>query len=205
MDMSSKFGLEYRLLHAITEGCSWYGNWGYEFGSGSYALTQDVYQKAVNTLSCIPLSSFLYRGRGPRTRLHSVISLYQSLADTELLTIKDLFSFLLALIRKFHKSLITRTPEEQHHECSNTSDELCPWTSEAVEDVQQAFIKVLLASGACKGKWVSRSALKGAVCKRVASPELLDYSLKHFAGKSAANGMIVLLQCNPISSAMEFR
>ncbi|KAK7322429.1 hypothetical protein VNO77_25808 [Canavalia gladiata] len=204
MDLSKKFGLEYRLLHAITKGHSWYGNWGYEFGAGSYALTQDVYQKAVSTLSSMPLSSFLFGGRGPRTRLQCVITLYQSLADTELVTIKDLSSFLLNLIRKSCKPLITKTCEQ--HENTGTSSVFCAWASNDVEDVQQAFIKVLLASGACsEDKWVSWRALKGAVCKGAASPELLDYSLKQLGGKSASNGMVVRSRCNPITNAVEFR
>ncbi|XP_027333042.1 PHD finger protein At1g33420-like [Abrus precatorius] len=202
MDLSKKFGLEYRLLHAITEGYSWYGNWGYEFGAGSYALTQDVYRKAVNALSTMPLSSFLFLGRGPRTRLQCVISLYQSLADTGLVTIKDLFSFMLALIHKCRNPL-TKTSEQ--HEDTSTANVLCPWASNDVEDVQQTFIKVLLASGAySEDKWVSWRFLKGSVCKGAAS-ELLDYSLKHFRGKSASNGMVVQSRCNPVSNAVEFR
>ncbi|KAK7259833.1 hypothetical protein RIF29_25448 [Crotalaria pallida] len=204
MDLSKKFGLEFRLLHAITNGRSWYGNWGYEFGTGSYALTQDAYQKAVNTLSCLPLSSFLFEGRGPRNRLQRVIALYRSLADTELLTIKDLFSFLLKLIHEGRKPLTAITSEQ--HGYTSTSNVLCAWTSNDVVDVQHALIKVLLASGAyIENRWVSRRALKGAVCGRVASPELVDYSLKHLGGKLAANGMVVCSRCNPNSSEVEFR
>lgn len=204
MDLSKKFGLEYRLLHAITKGCSWYGNWGYEFGTGSYALTQDLYQKAVNTLSCMPLSNLLFQGRGTRNRLQCVISLYQSLADTELMTIKDLFSFLVTLIYQFRKTLTTRTSNP--HESTGTCNVLCAWTRDDVEAVQQALIKVLLASAASSGaKWVTRRALKGAICRGVESPELLDYSLKHLGGKLTANGMVVRSRCNPNSSAVEFR
>ncbi|XP_061359413.1 PHD finger protein At1g33420-like [Gastrolobium bilobum] len=204
MDLSKKFGVEYRLLHAITNGYSWYGNWGYKFGTGSYALTQDAYQKAVNTLSSMPLSSFLFQGRGQRSRLQCVISLYQSLADTQLLTIKDIFSFLLTLVHELRKPMTTST--SKRHEYTSTPNLLCVWTRNDVEDVQQALIKVLLASGAySEAKWVSRRTLKGAVCRGVASPELLDYGLKHLQGKLASNGMVVCSRCNPISSAVEFR
>ncbi|KAF7824931.1 PHD finger protein [Senna tora] len=203
MDLSKKFGLEYRLLHAITNGCSWYGNWGYEFGTGSYALTQDLYQKAVNTLANMPLSNLLFQDRGARSRLQCVISLYQSLAHTELVTIKDLFSFLVTLIRDFRTA--TRTTSN-HLESTGTCSVLCAWTRNDVESVQEALIKVLLASAASGGpKWLSRRALKGAVCRGVPSPELLDYSLKHLGGKSAPNGMIVRSRCNPVSSGVEFR
>lgn len=202
MDLSKKFGLEYRLLHAVTNGHSWYGNWDYEFGTGSYALTQDAYKMAVDTLSNMPLSSFLFQGRGPRNRLQCVIYLYQSLADTELLTIKDLFSFLMTLLRECRKPRSTRNSKQQASPCNL----MCAWTRNDVEDVQQGLIKVLLASGACnKAKWVTRRTLKGALCRGVGSPELLDYSLKHLQGKLAPNGTVVCSRCNPISSAIEFR
>lgn len=204
MDLSKKFGLEYRLLHSVANGHSWYGNWGYEFGTGSYALTQDAYKKAVDTLSNMPLSSFVFQSRGPRNRLQCVISLYQSLADTELCTLKDLFSFLLKLVHKFRKPRSIRTSKE--NDCIGPCNLLCAWTKNDVEEVQQALIKVLLASGSCnEAKWVTRQTLKGAVCRRVGSPELLAYSLKHLQGKSAANGMVVSSRCNPVSSAIEFR
>ncbi|TKY49871.1 PHD finger protein [Spatholobus suberectus] len=204
MDFSRKFGLEYRLLHAITNGCSWYGNWGYEFGTGSYALTQDVYQKAVKTLSSLPLPSLLVQGRGARTRLQSVIFLYQSLATTALETIQDLFCFLLTFISKPHKILMTKTSQE--HPSTNTCNVLCAWTRNDVEKVQQAIVEVLLALGASKEEnWVSWRALKGAVSKGAASLDLVDYGLKHLGGKLAPNGMVVFSRCNPISNAVEFR
>ncbi|KAI9099607.1 hypothetical protein K1719_024612 [Acacia pycnantha] len=199
MDVSKKFGMEYRLLHAITNGCSWYGNWGYEFGTGCYALTQDSYQNAVNTLSSMPLSDLLFRDRGPPSRLQCVIFLYQSLAGAELLTIKDLFSFLVTLIRDFHKPLPSSTSNAE------TCNVLCAWTSNDVEAVQQALIKVLRASASSSGaKWVTRRALKGALGRGVASPELLDYSLKHLGGKLTAYGMVVRSRCNPTSSTVEY-
>jgi hypothetical protein len=203
MDLSKKFGLDYRLLHSIAKGHSWYGNWGYEFGTGSYALTKDAYNKAVDSLSNMPLSSFLFQDRGPPHHVHSVISLYQSLAETELLTMKDLFSFLLELVHKFRKPRSAKTAKQ--HEYAGPCNLLCAWTRNDVEDVQQALIKVLLVSGACnEAKWVTRQTLKGAV-SRLGSPELIDYCLKHLQGKIAANGLVVCSRCNPTSSAIEFR
>ncbi|KAK7856035.1 phd finger protein [Quercus suber] len=200
MDVSKKYGMEYRLLHSITKGHSWYGEWGYKFGAGSYALTQEAYQKAVDTISSMPLSPFLFPGRGPRTRVQAVIAFYQSLSDTEFETIKDLFSFLLSMIHKACKPLVptaSKMPE------LSTSNILCAWTRNDVECVQQAMMKVLLAA-AGEASWVTRRALKGAMCK-TASRELLDYSLKHLGGKVAANGLVVRSWYNPISSAVEFR
>lgn len=200
MDASKKYGTEYRLLHAITKGHPWYGEWGYEFGAGSYALTQEAYRKAVDELSSMTLSSFSFQGRGPRTRMQDIIAFYQSLSDKQLQTIKDLFAHLLSLIHKARKAAAPSTSEKPEF---STSDTLISWTRNDVECVEQAMIKVLLAV-ASEASWVTRRALKGAVCKS-ASPELLDYCLKHLGGKIAANGMVVLSRYNSISSAVEFR
>lgn len=200
MDLSKKLGVEYRLLHAITNGSSWYGNWGYEFGTGSYALTQELYQNAVNTLSSMPLKNFMFQDRRSWNRLQCVISLYQSLADTELVTIRDLFSFLVTLIGNFRKPLSTARSSP------GTCNVLCPWTRNDVEAVQEALIRVMQASAASSGpKWVTRRALKGALCRGVASPELLDYSLKHLGGKLTSSLMVVRSRCNTTTSAVEFR
>uniref|UniRef100_A0A2P2K1H9 PHD finger family protein n=3 Tax=Rhizophora mucronata TaxID=61149 RepID=A0A2P2K1H9_RHIMU len=201
MDMSRKYEMEYRLLHAITKGHSWYANWGYEFGCGSYALTLDAYQKAVHTLSTVPLAPLLLQGRGLRTRLQAVIAFYQSLSDSELLNIKDLFSFLLRLIHESSTPTLTKATENDLK--SGASKVLCACTQNDVERVQQAMIKVLLAASH-KTNWVTRYALKGAMCK-TASPELLNYCLKHLGGKFAASGMVVQTRWNHDSYDVEFR
>lgn len=199
MDVSKKYGMEYRLLHAISRGHSWYGNWGYEFGSGSYALTQDAYKRAVDNLSSMPLSALLFQGRNSRTRLQNIITFYQSLSCSELLTLKDLFSFLLRLVTESHKTSMPKTSKMPE----SSTNVLCAWSRNDVESLQQAIIRVLMAAAA-SSNWVTRRALKGVMCK-AASPELLDYCLKHLRGKLAANGKVVEACCNPNSSDIEFR
>ncbi|XVF29809.1 hypothetical protein REPUB_Repub16aG0003100 [Reevesia pubescens] len=199
MDVSKKYGMEYRLLHAITKGHSWYGNWGYEFGSGSYALTKYAYKRAVDNLSSVPLSSLLFQGRKSRTRLQNIIAFYQSLSCSELTTLKDLFSFLLRLITESHKASMSKTSKT----LESSTNVLCAWTRNDVESLHQAMIKVLMAAAA-GSNWVTRRALKGVMCK-AASPELLDYCLKHLRGKLVANGKVVEARCNPNSSDVEFR
>ncbi|KAF9587158.1 hypothetical protein IFM89_039598 [Coptis chinensis] len=197
MDVSKKYGLEYRLLHAITSGHPWYGDWGFEFGTGSFALTLEAYRKAVDCLSEIPLSLF-YQARTPRTRLQDVITFYQALSECRLLTIKDLFCFLMGLIHKTKQLQIT-SKGKNYETCSLV---MCTWTREDILRVQQSMIKVLqVAGGSC---WVPWRALKGAAC-RLGSSELLDYCLKVLGGKVLDDGRMVLSRCNPELDAIEYR
>ncbi|KAJ7970080.1 PHD finger protein [Quillaja saponaria] len=202
MDVSKKYGLEYRLLHAIISGHPWYGDWGYEFGSGSYALTLDAYKSAVETLSCLPLSSLFSQGRKPHSRLQDIISYYQSLSERELVNIRDLFCFLMGLIHDAHKASSRNDNVSYKKRRTCASGVLSTWTKNDIERVEVAMLRVLRAvSGS---NWVSWRSLRGAVCK-VAPPQLLDYSLAELGGKVAPGGMTVNSRCNPDSGAFEYR
>uniref|UniRef100_A0A2P2MM47 Uncharacterized protein MANES_13G153700 n=1 Tax=Rhizophora mucronata TaxID=61149 RepID=A0A2P2MM47_RHIMU len=201
MDVSKKYGLEYRLLHAITNGHPWYGNWGYEFGAGSFALTVNAYKEAVETLASQSLSQFVTQGQKPNTRLQEVILFYQSLSDRELVNTKDLFYFLMSLIRITHNysTKVDSSSKNQH----TFKPKIPPlWSRNDIQRVEEAMLRVLRAvSGS---NWVSLRALRGAVCK-VASPDVLDHCLKYLRGKSTVDEMIVVARCNPDSGSCEYR
>ncbi|CAN0891029.1 PHD finger protein At1g33420 [Linum grandiflorum] len=202
MDVSKKYGMEYRLLHAITKGHSWYGNWGYEFGNGSYALTSEAYRGVVETLSNVTLDHLSFHGRGPRSRLQAAIAFYKSLSPCQLVTLKDLFTFLLRLIHETNGT----SNMIQNDDSGSSSSVLCVWTRKDVEEVQQSMIKVLTVAAAASSetKWVARHTLKGVMCQK-ASPELLNYSLSHLEGMIAPKNMVVRARCNPSSYDVEFR
>lgn len=202
MDVSKKYGLEYRLLHSVTKGQPWYGDWGYEFGAGSFALTLDAYKMAVESLSSIPLSVFLHHGQDYSSHLPGIISYYRSLSESELVNIRDLFCFLLKLIRNAHNSpsKVCDATCKKRHVC--TSGNLCPWAKSDIHRVEEAMLRVLRAVSG--DTWVSCRALRGAVCK-VGPSELLDYCIKELGGKIAADGMFVNARCNPHTGATEYR
>lgn len=196
MDVSKKYGLEYRLLHAVTKGHPWYGDWDYEFGTGSFALTVDAYKSAVETLCNLSLSLFLSGGQKPQTHLQELISFYQCLSEQKLINIRDLFCFVMSLIHDVHKlsSKIGDSNCKQPH--PSASGSVQSWSALDVERVYEAMFRVLRAvSGS---NWVSCRALRGAICK-VASPDLLDHCLKELGGKLAAEGMVVVARKNPAS------
>ncbi|BFG30420.1 hypothetical protein CerSpe_166940 [Prunus speciosa] len=201
MDVSKKYGLEYRLLHSIIKGHPWYGDWGYEFAAGSFALTRDSYKLAIETLSSVPLSIFLSQGRKLGSRIHDIILRYKSLSERELENMRDLFGVLISLVHDAHKCSSRVDDAVSKKRRASTSEVLCTWNSD-IECVEEAMLKVLRAvSGS---NWVSGRNLKGAVYK-VAPPELLDYCLRELGGKMVADGMVVCSRYNPDTEAFEYR
>ncbi|KAI4310848.1 hypothetical protein MLD38_035796 [Melastoma candidum] len=202
MDVSKKFGLEYRLLHAVIKDHPWYGEWGYEFGTGSFGLSPDGYDRAVKCLSGLPLSS-LHLGEGEaNTHLQSVISFYKSLSKQELVSVRDLFSLLMRLIHESRKSFSKPSNAAIHGRDSCSSGVLHQWADGDIERAEAAMIKVLRAVSGLN--WVASRALRGAVC-RMASPELLDYCLKDLEGRSTADGMVMRSRCSPNTGSLEYR
>ncbi|XP_030551382.2 PHD finger protein At1g33420-like [Rhodamnia argentea] len=202
MDVSKKFGLEYRLLHAVTKGHPWYGEWGYEFGTGSFGITRDAYNRSVESLSSLPLSTFLSQEWNPSSRLPDVISFYQSLSKHELVNIKDLFCFLLSLIHGARKSSSRDGDAIFNKVRSRDCGSLGSWTRSEVERVEEAIVRVLRAVSS--SNWVTRRALRGAAY-RVASAELLDHCLRELGHKSVSSAMVISSRWNPDSGDFEYR
>lgn len=202
MDVSKKFGLEYRLLHAVTKGHPWYGEWGYEFGTGSFGITRDVYNRSVESLSSLPLSTFLSQGWNPSSHLPDIISFYQSLSKHELVNIRDLFCFLLSLVHGARKSSSRDGDAIFNKVRSRDCGALGSWTRSEVERVEEAIVRVLRAVSS--SNWVSRRALRGAAY-RVASSELLDHCLRELRDKSVSSAMVISSRWNPDSGDFEYR
>ncbi|WVZ53284.1 hypothetical protein U9M48_004251 [Paspalum notatum var. saurae] len=93
MDVSKKYGIDYRILHAVTTGYSWYGQWGFKLNKGSFGITSEEYFKAIENLSSTPLSHFFPHSRSPRNQLQDTIAFYQSLSKRPLTTVRELFLY----------------------------------------------------------------------------------------------------------------
>ncbi|XP_010910248.2 PHD finger protein At1g33420 [Elaeis guineensis] len=202
LDISKKYGMEYRLLHAVTAGRSWYGDWGYRFGAGSFSLTAVAYQKAVETLPNIPLSIFFSHSRSPHTPLQNMIALYRFIADYPLVTFRDLFCYVTRLLHEAHERKKPQNPSRRKL-AKATSSVLGSWTNEEVERVEKATVKVLRAVGG--SKWVTWRALRGATVRALNAPELLDHCLKGLGGRATDDGMVVAVRYNAEMSAIEYR
>ena len=58
-NVSVKRGMDLRLLHSIAYGRPWFGRWGYIFCQGSFGVTNEKYERAIELLSCLGLDQII--------------------------------------------------------------------------------------------------------------------------------------------------
>ncbi|XP_057849349.2 PHD finger protein At1g33420 isoform X2 [Cryptomeria japonica] len=198
MDVSKKYGLEYRLLHAVQKGHPWYGNWGYEFATGSFALTFESYKTAVECLSRTPLISILSGVGKYNGQLKCTVQFYWSLSKKPIVTVQDLICFIMELLHKFHDCAVaSKWPVLFSVDAPGESK----WTSTEVDQVSSAMLRILQAAD--RSKWITWRDLKGAM-PFSKDPELVDFVLKALEGKVLASRVV---QCRRMFSTrtLEYR
>uniref|UniRef100_A0A453HHC4 PTC1-like winged helix-turn-helix domain-containing protein n=1 Tax=Aegilops tauschii subsp. strangulata TaxID=200361 RepID=A0A453HHC4_AEGTS len=200
LDVSKKFEVDYRVLHAIATGCSWYGQWGFKLGSGSFGITSETYSKAIENLSSVSLSHFFPHSRYPRNQLQDTIAFYQSLSKRPLTTFRDLFLYVLGLAagKSVHTHLVTMHKRELAYDANFKEEN---WADEKIKQAMDVVLKVLRAAD----RWVAMRTLKAATAHPIGSPQLVDYCLKTIGGTRTYDGMVVVVRCNSETNTIEYR
>ncbi|XP_037429476.1 PHD finger protein At1g33420-like [Triticum dicoccoides] len=200
LDVSKKFEVDYRVLHAIATGCSWYGQWGFKLGSGSFGITSETYSKAIENLSSVSLSHFFPHSRYPRNQLQDTIAFYQSLSKRPLTTFRDLFLYVLGLAagKSVHTHLVTMHKRELAYDANFKEEN---WADEKIKQAMDVALKVLRAAD----RWVAMRTLKAATAHPIGSPQLVDYCLKTIGGTRTYDGMVVVVRCNSETNTIEYR
>ncbi|XP_020589393.1 LOW QUALITY PROTEIN: PHD finger protein At1g33420 [Phalaenopsis equestris] len=199
MDISKKHGMEYRLLNAVIFGQPWYGNWGYKFGAGSFGVTSTAYEEAINTLSNLPLSIFSH-SRSQHTTLHNTVALYCSVSDKQLLTLRDLLTYINQLQASHERQHPISSPRKKFQRIVSMGA-LSSWSKQDIERAEEVMVKVLRAVG--RSQWVAWRALKGAASGSVESPGLLDCCLKGLSGKLTDDQLVVQSRFNDETKLLE--
>ncbi|KAJ1275239.1 hypothetical protein BS78_05G121300 [Paspalum vaginatum] len=199
MDVSKKYGIDYRILHAVTTGYSWYGQWGFKLNKGSFGITSEEYFKAIENLSSTPLSHFFPHSRSPRNQLQDTIAFYQSLSKRPLTTVRELFLYVLGLSTRKDVNTHCGLMPEKEHSHTHVQD---TWTDDEIKRARSIALKVLLAVD--RTRWVPLRTLKAAISRPVGSPQLVDYCLRTI-GNITIDGMTVAVRCNSESKTLEYR
>ncbi|XP_020519048.1 PHD finger protein At1g33420 isoform X2 [Amborella trichopoda] len=160
LDVSKKYGLEYRLLHAMAIGRPWYGNWGYEFGSGSFALTEASYQEAIDLLS----------SRSLTPQIQALVVYYRLITGLEISTVHDLIRCLMQLLHR------ASGPGEIKGLERGEKLGLTGCADEEVGRVVEDFFRVLAVVG--KERWISWKSLKGAVAGQGRDVRMVEFAMR---------------------------
>ncbi|GJX76640.1 PHD finger protein male meiocyte death 1 [Tanacetum coccineum] len=187
VDTSKKRQMDLRLLYGVAYGHTWFGRWDYKFCSGSFGVTKDLYDKALEIVSSLKLDTLI------RDRHHScikkIISQYRDSSDTELVTIRQLFRFMLSLKYRIPQKKISidlnLKPKEKSEKCrkfSNLAANLdSRWHVSRLENVANVVVNALKERKArpVKGNsGMSRKEVRESARLHIGDTGLIDYVLK---------------------------
>ncbi|GFP86559.1 phd finger protein male sterility 1 [Phtheirospermum japonicum] len=199
-DVAKKRGMDLRLLHTVAYGKPWFGHWDYVFGRGSYGVSLQTYQSAVKAIQSTPLSLIISHQLGYGTNCQNEVQIilprYQILSSHSLITLGDLFHFMLKL--KF------RIPKESSatdtHYPRIMSDASCRWSPKRVETAIHVVVEALKRA---EFQWVSRQQVRDIARAYVGDTGLLDFVLKSLGNHMV--GKYFVRRClNPVTKVLEY-
>lgn len=91
--------MDLRLLYGVAYGHCWFGKWGYRFCRGSFGVKEHDYERAMDILSSLELDQVIddFSVTNGCTHIKQMIHHYRDMSETSLVTIRDLFRFMLDL------------------------------------------------------------------------------------------------------------
>ncbi|KAG7556068.1 Zinc finger FYVE/PHD-type [Arabidopsis suecica] len=196
-DASHKKGMELRLLHGVAKGEPWFGRWGYRFGSGTYGVTQKIYEKALESVRNIPLCLLNHHLTSLNRETPILLSKYQSLSTEPLITLSDLFRFMLNLHSRLPRDNYMNNSRNQIISIDSTN---CRWSQKRI----QMAIKVVIESlKRVEYRWISRQEVRDAARNYIGDTGLLDFVLKSL-GNQVVGNYLVRRSLNPVKKVLEY-
>lgn len=194
-DTSQKRGMELRLVNGIAYSEPWFGRWGYKFGRGCFGVTQSMYQKAIEAIRSMPLYLLTHHIANSNHEIPSIFSRYQTLSDHSLVTLGDLFHYML--------ELKSRLPHETCIGSFNTStlvETNCRWSPKRIEMATRVIVEALKRT---EFRWISRQEVRDAARAYIGDTGLLDFVLKSL-GNHVVGNYLVRRSLNPVTKVLEY-
>lgn len=197
-DVAKKKSMDLRLLHTVAYGKPWFGHWDYTFGRASFGVNQETYQSAVKAIQNIPLSLIAHQpgfGSYTQNEIQVILPKYQVLSGHSLVTLGDLFHFMMEL--KF------RIPKEKgmdSHYPGIILDASCRWSPKRVEMAIHVVVEALKRA---EFQWVSRQHVRDVARAYIGDTGLLDFVLKSLGNHMV--GKYFVRRClNPVTKVLEY-
>ncbi|KAI3734155.1 hypothetical protein L6452_13618 [Arctium lappa] len=195
IDLAKQKSMDLRLLHGVAYGQSWFGQWGYQFGRGSFGVTQQMYQKALEALQNIPLCILAHHIGTSNMEIPILFSRYQTLSSRSLVTLADLLRFMLDLKSHLPKESVLHT-----HNPGILVENSCRWSPKRIEMAARVIVESLKKA---KFRWVSRQEVRDAARAYVGDTGLLDFVLKSL-GNHVVGKYLVRRCLNPVTKVLEY-
>lgn len=194
-DISQKRGMELRLVNGIAYNEPWFGHWGYKFGRGCFGVTQSMYHKAIEAIRSMPLYLIIHHIANSNHDIPLIFSRYQTLSDNSLVTLGDLFHYML--------DLKSRLPPDTCIGSYNTSalvETNCRWSPRRIEMATRVIVEALKRT---EFRWVSRQEVRDTARAYIGDTGLLDFVLKSL-GNHVVGNYLVRRSLNPVTKVLEY-
>nr|XP_043625396.1 PHD finger protein MALE MEIOCYTE DEATH 1 [Erigeron canadensis] len=210
VDISKKRKMDLRLLYGISYGYTWFGRWDYKFCHGSFGVTKDQYEQALQILSSLRLD---FISQDDHT-IETMITRYRELSDDELITIRDMFRFMLSLKyrtpqNKTNVDSVSKTrpkskkKKEKYVGCRkfpSLANRLeSRWQVKRLEHVANVVVNILKE----KKTGMSRQDLRENARLHVGDTGLIDYVLKSMDNVIVGE-YVVRRALNPCTGFLEY-
>lgn len=187
--------MELRLIHGVAYGESWFGQWGYKFGHGSYGITHQMYKQSLEALRGLPLYLLIPHFAISGHEISMIVTRYQKVCSHTLRTLGELFHFMFELKARLPQQ--SATAMDYH---GIITEATCRWSVKRVEMAAQVIVEALQKS---QFKWVTRQEVRDAARNYIGDTGLLDYVLKSL-GNHIVGNYIVRRMVNPVTKVLEY-
>ncbi|KAK1361841.1 PHD domain-containing protein [Heracleum sosnowskyi] len=232
-DVSVKRGMDLRLLHGIAYGRPWFGRWGYKFCQGSFGVTGEKYERAIELLSSLGLDQIIQDFCSSKlySDVKRIIYYYRDTSESELVTIRDLFHFMLSLksrglparrsppnsvlsicSRSSARKIVQNknVSKRKNGRCKNfttlASNLDSRWPMKRMQYVAEVVVDALKEKKAANGGHncgMSRQEVRDAARMRIGDTGLIDYMLKSM-NNVIVGRYIVCRDVNPQTRVLEY-
>ncbi|XAR73574.1 hypothetical protein NMG60_11007585 [Bertholletia excelsa] len=225
-DVSKKHLMDLRLLHGVAYGHPWFGRWGYRFCHGSFGVTENKYERAIEILSSLELDIIVqdYRRTCLYRDIKHIIRYYRDTSEIQLVTIRDLIRFMLSFKSRFskHRKLLILGPaplpsskkmlvvKEKSVKCRKFSTVAANldsrWPVRRLEYAANVIVNALKEKRALSkysNAGMTRQEARDAARLHIGDTGLIDYVLKSM-NNVVVGGQIVRRAVNPSTRVLEY-
>ncbi|XP_027177678.1 PHD finger protein MALE MEIOCYTE DEATH 1 [Coffea eugenioides] len=234
-DVSKKHMMDLRLLHGVAYGHPWFGRWGYRFCHGSFGVREHHYERAIELLSSLKLDDVIrdFDFTDRCKEIKEIIHCYRNLSETNLITLRDLFRFMLVLKSRaemrrnaakstamarlvssgyFERKAVLKQhfEKEKSAKCRKFSAVAANWDSrwpvrrlEFTANVIVDALREKKAANRFRSSVMNRQEVRDAARQQIGDTGLIDYVLKSL-NNVVVGGYIVRRMVNRATRKLEF-